>query len=67
MRIKPKNQKLLAVRRSILGVGALGLALFLLLSGRGDEGMEDLENTPAEVATTAVPEVRSQGGADRPQ
>ncbi len=62
MRIKPKNQKVLAVRRGILGVGALGLVLFLLLSGRSEEGMEDVDLAPVEVATTAVPEEFSVPG-----
>ena len=62
MRIKPKNQKVQAVRRGILGVGALGLVLFLLLSGRGEEGMDDVDLAPVEVATTAVPEEFSVPG-----
>ena len=62
MRIKPKNQKVQAIRRGILGVGALGLVLFLLLSGRSEEDMEDMDLAPVEVATTAVPEEFSVPG-----
>lgn len=63
MRIKPKNPKLLAVRRFVLGAAGLAVVAAVLLAGRDTGSLVEEESSGLpEIATTAVPEDFSAPG-----
>ena len=64
MRIKPKNQKLLKIRRVFLGVVAFAVVLVVLLHSQNDSAKTSTDESAGipETAATAVPEgVESSG------